>query len=371
MPAAMTATWLTTGSMLIVGLTALAAAFPFSGIRVVPGGTREGTDLRASRLAMLKDSGVQGEGTRSEGEAASKAPTPPSAREKAEGSGDTNDPDAKQQSSGKGRPGGEKGPGQSKSGAPRGKSVRSESGESGKQGAPKDQDAEKGKQENGRSENQADRAKDAEAKAEPGEKGDSKPNADGKEQGNQQARDTSNQAPRLPSVPLKTPAWLRMVLIAALGAALIFGLFRYGIVILLALRDLLASIFGGFFLEQREKRAQESASPAMAPPPPSRPFASFVNPFANGLARKFTPDDLILYSYEALEAWASDHHNSRALHETPTEFIQRLGESQPDLCQHAAPLVRYYVAIVYGQKGFQADVVPALRQFWTAIQGVA
>ena len=118
MPAAMTATWLSTGAILIVGLTVLAAAVPLpgSGWSVLRGSTGEPSNLRASQHAILKDSGVQGEGTPSEGPAASKGKEPASSKQ-AEGSGRENDPNAAQQTAGKGRPGGSKGPGRSKSGA--------------------------------------------------------------------------------------------------------------------------------------------------------------------------------------------------------------------------------------------------------------
>ena len=75
MPAAMTATWLSTGAILIVGLTLAAAVLPLP-LSADAGGARlarESSDLRASKYAVLKDSGVQGEGARSEGPAASKS----------------------------------------------------------------------------------------------------------------------------------------------------------------------------------------------------------------------------------------------------------------------------------------------------------
>jgi len=373
MPGAMTATWLSTGTVLIVGLTALAAALPFSGSgwQFVRGATHEGTDLRASQLAVLKDSGVQGEGARSDGQAAAKSSKPASGSKKAEGSGDTNDASAKQQTSGKGRPGGEKGPGRSKSGAPRGKPAASQAGKSGPKGAPKDQPADQGKNQNDRSDKQPDREKGAEASSKQDEKDDSKPNDDSSDQGKQDSRESPNETPRLPSVPFQSPAWLRMLIIAAAIVALFFGFRRYGMALLFALRDLLASLFGGFFLARPEKRAKDAApTPAAAASPP-RPFASFVNPFANGLAQKFSPNDLVLYSYEALEAWASDHNQSRSLNETPVEFLRRLGETRAELPQETTRLVGYYVAIVYGQRDFHTDVLPALRQFWAAIQGLA
>src|SRR5262249_37636935 len=50
MPAAMTATWLSTGSILIVGLTMAAAVLPqpLSALRAAPGPARSSSDLRAS-----------------------------------------------------------------------------------------------------------------------------------------------------------------------------------------------------------------------------------------------------------------------------------------------------------------------------------
>ncbi len=390
MPAMMTAAWLSTGTVLIVGLTVLAAVFPLSGsgFRVLVGAIREESDLRASRLAMLRDSGVQGKGARSEGPAASKASRPPASSEKAEGSGATNDPNSSEQTSGQGRPGGASKPGRSQDGAPRGKPSPSQTGEQGKSGPPQDQSGDqarnqngkpgqqappadqagdKAKNQSGRSEQRADRGKGADRSSNQDDKANSKQNDDGSAQKNQRQSGTPKQAPRLPSLPLESPRWLRMLIIAAGVVALLFGLLRYGKALFWALRDLLVSLFGGFWVYRTEKQAQEGGPPAAEPAPPPRPFASFVNPFDNGLARKFSPNDLVLYSYEALEAWASEHNLARSLHETPIEFVDRLGEARADLRQHAAPVVGFFVAIVYGRLGFQADVLPAIRQFWRAL----
>ncbi len=108
MPAAMTATWLTTGAVLIVGLTLAAAVLPvpLSTMRASSRSARESTDHRASKYAVLKDSGVQGEGARSEGAAASKSGSKQQSSGKAQGSGKTNDPNAAQQVNGQGKQGG-------------------------------------------------------------------------------------------------------------------------------------------------------------------------------------------------------------------------------------------------------------------------
>jgi hypothetical protein len=366
MPGAMTATWLSTGAILIVGLTLVAAVLPLpgSGLSVLRGSTAESTDLRASRLAMLKDSGVQGEGAQSEGPAASKAKGPPSSTTKSKGSGQTNDPNATQQTSGKGRPGGKSGPGNSKSGAPRGKASKSQTGTPGKQGSPKqDQAGDQNKSQDGRAE------KDADQNSKPDDQKGSEQNDEKSSEENQNQSDPANPQSRLPQLSFEAPSWLRGLIIIAGALAFIFGLYRYGLTLLRAFLELLASLFGGLFIEKREKRAKDVAAVVNEPVLPPRPFASFANPFDSGLAQRFSPNDLVIYSFEALEAWAYEHNLARSPHETPTEFVRRLGETRVDLRQDAARLVGYFVTIVYGQRGFKEDVLPPLRQFWQALQG--
>ena len=147
---------------------------------------------------------------------------------------------------------------------------------------------------------------------------------------------------------------------------LVLGALRYGRDILRALLDLIRSLFGGLFIAQPEKKAKEQAPEPAVPP---RPFASFVNPFDAGLDHQFSPDDLVIYSFEALEAWAWEHNLARSPHETPIEFAHRVGQARDDLRTDTTRLVGFFVAIVYGQRGFRADVFPALRKFWQVLQG--
>ena len=55
---------------------------------------------------------------------------------------------------------------------------------------------------------------------------------------NHNPSDASNPPSRLPSLSFEAPSWLRGLFIVAGVAALIFGLFRYGPVLLDALREL-------------------------------------------------------------------------------------------------------------------------------------
>jgi Domain of unknown function (DUF4129) len=343
MPAAMTATWLTTGAIVIIGLTVFAAALPLPGTgwSVVRGSTAESSDLRASQYAVLNDGGVKGEGA----------------------GGQKNDPNAKQQTAGKGKEGG-KSAGNAKSGAPRGKA--SKDGAAGKKGAPKQDQSGDQKGREDRSENKTDRDKD-------NDQNDRKDEQNGQEQkGDQSSKENQGDAsnpPKLPSVPFQAPSWLRGLFMLVGGLAFIYGLFRYGPVLLDAFRALIAALFGGFGGQKPKKREKETQAEPSEPVVPPRPFSSFPDPFASGLAQNFSPNDLVIYSFEALEAWAFEHRLARSPNETPTEFVNRLGEARSDLRQDTTRLAGYFITIVYGQKGFKSEVLPPLRQFWRALQG--
>jgi hypothetical protein len=105
------------------------------------------------------------------------------------------------------------------------------------------------------------------------------------------------------------------------------------------------------------------------PDSPPRPFASFANPFDDGLDQRISPNDLVIYSFEALEAWAFEHNLARSPNETPTEFVRRIGQAHADLLPDTSRLVGYFVTIFYGQRGFNEDVLPPIRQFWQVLKG--
>ena len=300
-----------------------------------------------SRLAVLDDGGVKGEGA----------------------AGQKNDPGAKQQTSGKGKGGGKQGPGNAKTGAPRGKA--SKSGAAGKKGSPKQDQSGDQKGREDRAENKSDRDRKT-------------TNRTTTRQENKAASKMASNHPttnRTPAIQRTTPRRSSrkcssrhrggcVDCVVVVGAvAFLFGLFRYGQSSSTHCVQSWPRLFGGWGFQQPKKRAEpaepESAEPALPP----RPFSSFPDPFATGMDRNFSPNDLIIYSFEALEAWAFEHGLARSPHETPTEFVNRVGEARADLRQDTTRLAGYFVTIVYGQKGFKAEVLPPLRQFWQALQG--
>ncbi len=382
MPAAMTATWLTTGAILIVGLTLAAAVLPLplSAMRTARGSASKSSDLRASKYAVLKDSGVQGEGARSEGEAALKAGRKQPSSGKAEGSGKTNDPNASQQVNGRGKQGGSGKSGRSKSGQAKGQATASQNGQQGRSGSQQDRSGDQGKgrdrsgeqakgqdqgkSQEGRSREQAEGKDEAEKGEKGSESGDEKSSQENPSQG-----DSSSRAPNLPSLPLLGLDWLRIPIMAAGLAIVIFGLIRYGRDFWRGLLAFIRSLLAGLGFGWERKKEEGDGGAAEEPAPPPRPFSSFVNPFDAGLDHQLTADDLVVYSFEALEAWAYEHELARSPHETPTEFVNRVARAHPGLGPDASRLVGYFVTIVYGQRGFRSEVLPPLQRFWRALEG--
>lgn len=381
MPGAMTAAWLSTGGFMIIGLTVAAAVLlpSLSGFRTGAASSIKSSNLRASGWAMLKDSGVQGKGAASEGEAASKSEGPQKESGEPEGSGKTNDPNAAQQTNGEGKAGGKKGPGRAKSGAPRGKASSGKGGASGKQGKGQDQSGDQGKKQDqsgdqGKSEDQSgdqqknqdqgDAGKDGERDT---DQGDEKGKSDSKDESSDQQDQGSSRSFQPPGLSL--PSWVRTPVMIVGVLFLIFGAIRYGPEMLKGLWAMLAALFQGlWFGGPRAPRPKDDAEDPSAPEVPPRPFASFANPFDVGLDRQFTPDDLVLYSFEALEAWGYEQGLGRSPNETPTEFVRRVGASRPGLAADSARLATYFVAITYGRRSLKPEVLPQLRRFWHALE---
>ena len=90
------------------------------------------------------------------------------------------------------------------------------------------------------------------------------------------------------------------------------------------LRNLWASLFGGKQAIAAAKLSEAESESAVGP---SRPrFAAFQNPFGTGQAGKMSAEELITYTFEAMEAWATERGVERPLDQTPLEFAREIGE---------------------------------------------
>lgn len=121
--------------------------------------------------------------------------------------------------------------------------------------------------------------------------------------------------------------------------------------------DLWASLFG---------RRRPAPVEAVAPPPPRRtPFAAFANPFGNGEADRRRPEELVRYSFAAMEAWGEEGGCGRPHEATPLEFAAALGGAAPELADEARELALLFSRVAYaGESPAAAAVRPVLSRLW-------
>jgi hypothetical protein len=101
--------------------------------------------------------------------------------------------------------------------------------------------------------------------------------------------------------------------------------------------------------------------------PVFKPFSEFADPFASGLAGRWTGEELLTYSFEALEAWAREQGLSRRDQETPLEFSRRLGASLAGVSADAEQLAGLYCQVAYAHASLSPQGALQVRQFWRSL----
>ncbi len=166
----------------------------------------------------------------------------------------------------------------------------------------------------------------------------------------------------------------RWVLNIALVVAAIYFIRKYWTTIceyfrqlLASLRALWARLFGG-----GKPSPEEVAAAAEGDRRPRHPFAAYANPFANGMTSRHTPNQLVCYTFEALQAWAEEQGSARRPQSTPLEFAVELGRRHPHVAADATELAQLTSQVVYGGAKLPSDAVVApLSRLWSAMVAFA
>lgn len=118
---------------------------------------------------------------------------------------------------------------------------------------------------------------------------------------------------------------MRIMVTLAFLAAVVWLAWRYRQEIQEVLRqwwEQLRRLLEAFF--RRKGVSSEVEPPPVSASPKAPPFASFRDPFASGLAASQSPVWLVVYSFEALQAWGEGLGVPRDPDETPKEYARRL-----------------------------------------------
>jgi hypothetical protein len=155
---------------------------------------------------------------------------------------------------------------------------------------------------------------------------------------------------------------LLKMLLYVVGALLIaFLAWRYRQQLLQSIADIwrqLRELFGG----KRAVNDGESEAIATAPRRPS--FSEFSDPFASGQQGRWTPEELVRYTFAAFEAWADDRGSPRTPDCTPQELVSLALEPKTPIHDEARRLVRLYSQLAYASHRVPSEAANELSAFW-------
>lgn len=174
--------------------------------------------------------------------------------------------------------------------------------------------------------------------------------------------------PQLSNVPLA--ALIRWLVYGAMLAAVVYGFVRYRQEVIAFLQGLwaeLLAILDELFGRKSAAAAEVTDDEPVAPP---KPFAAFADPFATGAAARSSPNQLVRYTFDALQAWAFERGAGRRSSATPFEFASELAERAPALAGDARRLVELFVLITYSRSTLSAECLPLLRKLWRQLRPV-
>jgi hypothetical protein len=193
--------------------------------------------------------------------------------------------------------------------------------------------------------------------------GDGEPPKDGESESEAESSppETSD-SPDLSSALSKVGDLFKWIIYGILAAVAIFLIIRNWAAIssfLLNLWHELLSIFG-----RRPAATAEESVAAEEKAAPPRPFSEFSNPFQTGAARKKSPSELVRYTFEALQAWATENNCPREPNQTPIEFGQQLRAYKVPCAAEGQEVSQLYAQIAYGSHRPGAESLPVLEKLW-------
>lgn len=161
---------------------------------------------------------------------------------------------------------------------------------------------------------------------------------------------------------------LRWLVYLLLGLAALWLIKRYWRQLLEFARQLVSAIaqfinrmFGGMS-PKRQRDGPHGSAPAR-----TRPFSSFKNPFTSGMAAKLSTAELIVYSFEALQAWARERGFERRPDQTPIEFAHRLAGMLPAFSDDFAYFTRIYSRVAYAAQLSPPPPLNSVERLWEAM----
>ena len=161
--------------------------------------------------------------------------------------------------------------------------------------------------------------------------------------------------------------WAFYVLV---GLFVLYVLWRSRAEVLAAIRAFLAALldfWNGLWGGKRSVVMAEDAEEVRIVVPPA-PFSTYADPFASGIASRYSLDELVRYSFEAFEAWSREHGCTREPDQTPHELARDVAKLNASIATDARNLVELYARAAYAQGELPTQGTEQLRQLWQRMQ---
>ena len=101
------------------------------------------------------------------------------------------------------------------------------------------------------------------------------------------------------------------------------------------------------------------------------PFAAYESPFMTGKDKFWTAEQVVIYSYEALQAWAIEQGTQPQPEQTAREFCGRLGQIHPDVGAQLDRLALLYGHAAYGLAVPAGCDLEPVRRLWHYLSAIA
>jgi hypothetical protein len=190
-----------------------------------------------------------------------------------------------------------------------------------------------------------------------------------KPSGNRQATPTPASAP-VASLPAPPPAavynFLRAGLFIIVAAIAGWWLFRCRYLLLELARSIIASVRDFFrrLLDLAPGHKPTRRSEPAAAPLRLRPLAEYRNPFYATGEHAWPQAEIILYTYDAVQSWASEQGIQAHPEQTPREFCEEMADRLPELSSPMRQLAFLYAHAAYGERlPAHCDLEP-LKDIW-------
>jgi hypothetical protein len=157
----------------------------------------------------------------------------------------------------------------------------------------------------------------------------------------------------------------KILFLFAVAILAAWWLFRRRDLILQALKSIIAAI--AQFFRDLFRFGSSTTAPAAntgKKSPPRRPFAAFHNPFLTGRETAWTHGQLILYSYEALRAWAEEKGVTPRPEQTAREFCTELSDRFPEINPELNRLSFLYGQAAYTTSGAESSDLEPVKKLW-------